>query len=73
MFKGNKCWDHYEFDSRILNELASMADDYVLRPVLDKTFLEHEVERAFKHVESGQAIGKVVMKFRCVFRYSHLD
>lgn len=41
-----------------------MADDYVLRPVLDKTFMEHELDRAFKRVESGQAIGKVVMKFR---------
>lgn len=64
MFKSHKSWDHYEFDSRILNELASMADDYVLRPVLDKTFMEHELERAFKRVESGQTIGKVVMKFR---------
>lgn len=64
MFKIHNSWDYYEFDSRILNELASMADDYVLRPVLDKTFMEHELDRAFKRVESGQAIGKVVMKFR---------
>jgi NADPH2:quinone reductase len=63
IFKGDKYWDHYEFDSRILNELSSMANDYVLRPVLDKTYMEHELERAFKHVESGQNIGKVVMKF----------
>lgn len=64
MFKGNKSWDDYGFDSRILNELSSMANDYVLRPVLDKTFMEHELERAFKHVESKKPIGKVVMKFR---------
>ncbi|KAL5237856.1 hypothetical protein ACI65C_005266 [Semiaphis heraclei] len=63
LFKGNKCWDHYEFNSTILNELASMANDYVLRPVLDKTFMEHELERAFKHLQSRQTIGKVVMKF----------
>lgn len=43
-----------------------MANDYVLRPVLDKTFMEHELERAFKYVDSGQAIGKVVIKFRYV-------
>lgn len=41
-----------------------MANDHVLRPVLDKTFMEHELERAFKHVASGQVIGKAVMKFR---------
>jgi len=64
MFKGNKCWDHYEFNSIILNELASMANDYVLKPVLDKTFMEHELERAFKHLQSRQTIGKVVMRFR---------
>lgn len=48
-----------------------MADDYVLRPVLDKTYMEHEFERAFKHVESGQAIGKIVMKFRYVNIYTY--
>lgn len=40
-----------------------MANDYVIRPVLDKTFMEHELERALKRVESEQTIGKVVMKF----------
>lgn len=48
-----------------------MANDYVLRPVLDKTYMEHEFERAFKHVESGQAIGKIVMKFRYVNIFAH--
>jgi len=43
-----------------------MANDCVLRPVLDKTFMEHELERAFKHLQSRQTIGKVVMKFRYV-------
>lgn len=66
MFNKEKCWDHYEFDSRILTELSSMANDYVLKPVLDKTFMEHELERAFKHIMSGQAIGKTVMKFRYI-------
>jgi len=40
-----------------------MANDYVLKPVLDKTFKEHELERAFKRVESEQTNGKVVMNF----------
>jgi len=40
-----------------------MANDYVLRPVLDKTFMEYELERAFKRVESEQTIGKVVIQF----------
>lgn len=64
MFKGTKCWNYYEFDSKILAELSSMANDNVLKPVLDKTYMEHELERAFKYVESGHAIGKVVFKFR---------
>lgn len=50
-----------------------MANDYVLRPVLDKTFMEHELERAFKHVDSGQAIGKVVIKFRYVVNFLHIN
>lgn len=41
-----------------------MANDNILKPVLDKTFMEHEFERAFRHVEINQNIGKVVMKFR---------
>lgn len=69
MFKDNKSWENYEFDSKILNELSSMANDYVLRPVLDKTFMEHELERAFKHVESKKPIGKVVIKFRYTISY----
>jgi len=41
-----------------------MANDNVLKPVLDKTYMEHELERALKYVESGHATGKVVLKFR---------
>lgn len=50
-----------------------MANDYVLRPVLDKTYMEHELERAFKYVESGNTIGKVVLKFRYLCHYLHMS
>ncbi|XP_050438086.1 reticulon-4-interacting protein 1, mitochondrial-like isoform X2 [Adelges cooleyi] len=64
VFKKNKDWDFYEFDSkRILNELTSLANDHVLRPVLDKTFMEHELDRAFRYIDSGETVGKVVIKF----------
>lgn len=49
-----------------------MANDYVLRPVLDKTFMEHELERAFKHIESDHAIGKIVIKFRYIHSLNYI-
>lgn len=51
-----------------------MANNYVLRPVLDKTYMEHELERAFRHLESGQTVGKIVIKLKYVniFLYIHI-
>lgn len=43
-----------------------MANSYFLKPVLDKTYMEHEVDRAFKYLESGQTLGKIVIKLKYV-------
>ncbi|XP_050531057.1 reticulon-4-interacting protein 1, mitochondrial-like [Daktulosphaira vitifoliae] len=63
VFKSDKSQDFNSFHFKILNELTSMANDFVLRPVLDKAFMEHEVDRAFRYMDSGQTVGKVVIKF----------
>lgn len=66
IFNSNKCLHSTEFNFKILNELSAMANSYFLKPVLDKTYMEHEVDRAFKYLESGQTLGKIVIKLKYV-------
>jgi len=42
-----------------LQELAKMCEDGKVRVVLDKTYGFAEVNAAFKHLESGRAVGKI--------------
>lgn len=66
IFNSKKCLHNSEFNYKILNELSAMANSYFLKPVLDKTYMEHEIDRAFKYLESGQTLGKIVIKLKYV-------
>lgn len=47
----------------ILNQLARLLDDGAIRPLIDPNeFTICQVAKAHAHLESGKAIGKVVLK-----------
>jgi NADPH:quinone reductase len=49
---------------RILTELAQLVDEGKVRPLIDpKIFSFDEAEFAHRHLESGEAIGKVTLKY----------
>lgn len=45
-----------------LNEITSLINSGVIRPVVDKVFPFEKVNEAMAYVESGRAKGKVVVK-----------
>ncbi|MEY4530017.1 MAG: hypothetical protein RLZZ156_738 [Deinococcota bacterium] len=47
-----------------LQEIASIIDSGVIRPVMDKVFLFEKTNEAMAYVETGRAKGKVVIKLR---------
>ena len=47
-----------------LQEIASLIDSGVIRPVMDKVFLFEKTNEAMAYVETGRAKGKVVIKLR---------
>jgi len=47
-----------------LNEITSLIDSGVLRPIIDKIFPFEETNEAMAYVEKGRAKGKVVVKVR---------
>lgn len=51
---------------RVLDTLAALVDSGRMQPVVDKILPPHEVERAFQHIDTANAIGKTVLRFRCV-------
>jgi NADPH:quinone reductase len=48
--------------SQILSDAASLVDQGELRPIIDSVFRLSEVDAAYKKLESGHAVGKVVIK-----------
>jgi len=51
-----------ERHGRILREVARLVDSHQLRPLIDPTrFTLEQTEEAHKHLESGNALGKVVI------------
>lgn len=57
-------WGAVHLNSDTLNELAKLVDNGQLQPVVDKIFSPRDVELAFQHTDSAQAIGKTVIRFR---------
>ncbi len=47
-----------------LNEITSLIDSGVIRPVMDKVFPFEATNEAMAYVEKGRAKGKVVIKVR---------
>jgi NADPH:quinone reductase-like Zn-dependent oxidoreductase len=47
-----------------LQEITSLTDSGVIRPVMDKVFLFEQTNEAMAYVETGRAKGKVVVKVR---------
>src|SRR5438128_11107090 len=45
-----------------LEKLAALVDQCAIKPVLDKTFPFEAAAEAISHVESGRAVGKVVIR-----------
>ena len=45
-----------------LEELAAPVDQGAIKPVLDKTFPFEAAAKAISYVESGRAVGKVVIR-----------
>ncbi|XP_026274240.1 reticulon-4-interacting protein 1 homolog, mitochondrial isoform X1 [Frankliniella occidentalis] len=56
-------WGAVHLNSDTLNELARLVDNGQLQPVVDKIFSPRDVELAFQHTDSAQAIGKTVIRF----------
>ena len=51
-----------ERHGRILREVARLVDTHQLRPLIDPTrFTLEQAKDAHKHLESGNALGKVVV------------
>ena len=51
------------YHGEILSKIARIVDEKQIRPLIDcKTFSFAEIAAAHKHLESGQAVGKVVLK-----------
>ena len=60
---------HYSFlfmraNGKQLQEITSLIDSGVIRPVMDKVFLFEKTNEAMAYVETGRAKGKVVIKLR---------
>lgn len=53
-----------EFRPNILDALGSLIENGSLQPVVDKIFSPQDAEVAFHHVDSVDAIGKTVIRFR---------
>jgi alcohol dehydrogenase len=47
-----------------LNEITSLIDAGIIRPVMDKVFPFEQINEALSYVESGRAKGKVVIKVK---------
>jgi alcohol dehydrogenase len=45
-----------------LNELATLVDNGVLRPIIDRVFPFAQIDQAFAYLETGRAKGKVVVR-----------
>jgi NADPH:quinone reductase-like Zn-dependent oxidoreductase len=45
-----------------LEKLAALVDQGAIKPVLDKTFPFEAAAEAISYVESGRAVGKVVIR-----------
>ena len=63
-FQEKIAWGAVHLNSDTLNELARLVDNGQLQPVVDKIFSPRDVELAFQHTDSAQAIGKTVIRFR---------
>jgi NADPH:quinone reductase-like Zn-dependent oxidoreductase len=48
----------------ILDQLAYLLENGHLQPIVDKIFAPQDAELAFQHVESAEAIGKTIIRFR---------
>ncbi|KAJ1527130.1 hypothetical protein ONE63_008664 [Megalurothrips usitatus] len=64
IMKEKVAWGAVHLNSDTLNELARLVDNGQLQPVVDKIFSPRDVELAFQHTDSAQAIGKTVIRFR---------
>lgn len=68
VMKEKVAWGAVHLNSDTLNELAKLVDNGQLQPVVDKIFSPRDVELAFQHTDSAQAIGKTVIRFSSRFR-----
>jgi len=60
---GYSNWSNCHLNYRVLDVIANLVDTGRLQPVVDKILQPHEVERAFQHIDSANAIGKTVLRF----------
>ncbi|MNR31877.1 hypothetical protein D3C85_1494180 [compost metagenome] len=51
-------------DGAQLNEITSLIETEVIKPVVDKVFSFEQANEALGYVESGRAKGKVVVKVK---------
>ena len=45
-----------------LEQIGALMDQGIIKPILDKTFSLEAAAEAVSHVESGRAVGKVVIR-----------
>lgn len=60
---------HYRFifmkaNGDQLNEITKLVEDNKIKPVIDKTFVFNDSQKAMEYLEKGHARGKVVVKIR---------
>jgi NADPH:quinone reductase-like Zn-dependent oxidoreductase len=57
-------WGPLAQGREVLEQLRSLVEQGRLQPVLDRVFPVSDVELAFQHASSSNAVGKTVVHFR---------
>ncbi|XP_068082826.1 reticulon-4-interacting protein 1 homolog, mitochondrial-like isoform X2 [Anabrus simplex] len=61
---GASPWSVVQLSPKLLDELGCLVETGSLQPVVDKIFSPQDAELAFHHIDSGETIGKTVIRFR---------
>lgn len=63
-YAGYSTWSSAHLSAAVLDQLGSLVETGSLQPVVDKIFAPQDAELAFQHVDSGETIGKTIIRFR---------
>lgn len=63
---GNSCWNNCPLNHNTLDVLKGLVESGRLQPVVDKVIQAQDAELGFQHIDSANAFGKTVLRFRLV-------